>query len=46
MGPILATEGELDQIAARTASRQCFEGAGARARVSNDWKQANEEGVG
>ncbi len=46
MGPMLATEGELDQIAARTASRQCVKGAGAGARVSNDWKQANEGGVG
>ncbi len=46
MGPMLATEGESDQIAARTASRQCVEGAGAGARASNDRKQANEGGVG
>ncbi len=46
MGTILATEGESDQIAAHTASRQCVEGAGAGARASNDWKQANEGGVG
>ncbi len=44
MGPMLATEGESDQIAAHTASRQCVEGAGAGARASNDRKQANEGG--
>jgi hypothetical protein len=46
MGLMLATEGETDQIAAHTASRQCVKGAGARARASNDWKQGNEGGVG
>jgi hypothetical protein len=46
MGPMLATEGELDQITAHTASRQCVKGAGAGARASNDRKQANEGGVG
>jgi hypothetical protein len=46
MGPMLATEGESDQIAARTASRQCVEGAVAGAWASNDWKQANKGGVG
>ena len=46
MGPMLATEGESDQIAARTASQQCVDGADAGARVSNDWKQVNEGGVG
>ncbi len=46
MGPMLATEGESDQIAAHTASRQCVKGAGAGARASNDGKQANEGGVG
>ncbi len=46
MGPMLATEGESDQIAAYTASRQCVEGAGAGARASNDRKQANEAGRG
>jgi hypothetical protein len=45
MGPMLATEGESDQIAAHTASQQCVEGAGAGARASNDRKQANEGGV-
>ncbi len=46
MGPMLTTEGESDQIAAHTASRQCVKGAGAGARASNDGKQANEGGVG
>jgi hypothetical protein len=46
MGPMLATEGKLDQIAACTASRQCVKGAGAGARASNDRKQANEGEVG
>ncbi len=46
MGPMLTTEGESDQIAAHTTSRQCVEGAGAGAWVSNDRKQANEGGVG
>ncbi len=46
MGPMLATEGESDQIAAHTASQQCVEGAGAGARASNDGKQMNEGGVG
>jgi hypothetical protein len=46
MGPMLATEGKSDQIVARTASRQCVEGAGAGAWASNDWKQADEGGVG
>ena len=46
MGPMLATEGESDQIPAHTASQQCVEGAGAGARASNDGKQANEGGVG
>jgi hypothetical protein len=46
MGPMLATEGELDQIAAGTTSRQCVEGAGAGAQASNDRKQVNEGGVG
>jgi hypothetical protein len=46
MGLMLATEGESDQIAAHTASGQCVEGAGAGAGGSNDWKQANEGGVG
>ncbi len=46
MGPMLATEGESDQIAAHTTSRQCVKGTGAGARASNDWKQANEGGVG
>jgi hypothetical protein len=46
MGPMLATEGESDQIAARTASRQCVKGAGAGARASNDWKQVNQGWVG
>ncbi len=43
---MLATEGESDQIAAHTASRQCVEGAGVGARASNDLKQAKEGGVG
>ena len=46
MGAMLATEGELDQIAAHTASRQCVEGAGTGAQVSNDCKQAHKGGVG
>ncbi len=46
MGPMLATEGELDQIAAHTTSQQSVKGAGAGARASNDWKQAKEGGVG
>jgi hypothetical protein len=46
MGPMLATEGESDQIAARTVSRQCVKGTGAGVRASNDWKQANKGGVG
>ncbi len=46
MGPMLATEGESDQIAAHTASQQCVKGAGAGVRVSNDWKQVNKGGVG
>jgi hypothetical protein len=45
MGPMLATEGKSDQIAAHTMSQQCVEGAGAGARASNDRKQANEGGV-
>jgi hypothetical protein len=46
MGLMLAAEGESDQIAAHTASRQCVEGAGAGARASNDQQQANEGEVG
>ncbi len=46
MGPMLATEGKLDQTTAHTMSQQCVEGAGAGARASNDWKQANKGGVG
>jgi hypothetical protein len=46
MGPMLATEGKLDQIAGHTASRQCVEGASAGVRRSNDRKQAKEGGVG
>ncbi len=46
MDLMLATEGESDQIAAHTASQQCVKGAGAGARASDDWKQANEGGVG
>ncbi len=46
MGPMLATEGKSDQTVAKTASRQCVEGAGAGARASKDRKQAKEGGVG
>ncbi len=46
MGPMLATEGKLDQIAAHTTSRQCVKGAGAGVRAFNDQKQANKGGVG
>ncbi len=46
MGPMVATEGESDQIAAHTTSGQCVEGTGARARASNDWKQANKGRIG
>ncbi len=46
MGPMLATESKSDQIASHTASRQCVKDAGAGAQASNDWKQANEGGVG
>ncbi len=46
MGPMLATEGESDQIVAHTARRQRVKGAGAGARASNDRKQATEGGVG
>ncbi len=46
MGPMLATEGESDQIVAHTASQQCVDSAGAGVRASNDWKQANKGGVG
>jgi hypothetical protein len=46
MGPMLATEGKLDQIAACTTSRQSVASAGAGARASNDRKQANKGGVG
>ncbi len=46
MGPMLATEGKLDQIAAHTTSQQCVKGAGAGVRASNDWKQVNKGGVG
>jgi hypothetical protein len=46
MGPMLATEGESDQITSPTASRLCVKGAGAGVGASNDRKQANKGGVG
>ena len=46
MGPMLATEGESDQIAAHTASQQCVKGAGAGARASNDRKPTIGGAVG
>ncbi len=46
MSPMLATEGESDRTAAHTKSRQCVEGAGAGARVSNDQKPTIRGAVG
>jgi hypothetical protein len=46
MSPMLATEGESDQTAAHTKSRQCVEGAGAGARAFNDWKPTIRGAVG
>jgi hypothetical protein len=46
MSPMLVTEGESDQTAAHTTSRQCVEGTGARARASNDRKLTIRGAVG
>ncbi len=46
MSPMLATEGESDQNAAHTNSRQCVEGAGAGAGASNDRKPTIRGAVG
>jgi hypothetical protein len=44
MGPMLATEGKLDQNAAHTASRQCAKGTGVGAGIQR--LEAGERGSG
>jgi len=42
MGPVLATEGKLRQIATNTTSLQCVEANGAGVVASNDGKRTND----
>ena len=42
MGPVLATEGKLRQIATHTMSRQCVKANGAGAGSSNDGKRLSD----